>query len=110
MNARVVKNDRNTPRGFTINTSDLLYFVLDTAIVLQDFSTCISFHRACRFVCVEYEDMALMLTKLGSATPQKVVELADTLGLGKLSNMHSYVAAISDKVHRARPQMTKFGR
>ena len=42
-----------------------------------------------------------MLTKLGSATPQKVVELADTLGLGKLSNMHSYVAAISesDKVH-----------
>ena len=47
----------------------------------------------------EYEDMALMLTKLGSATPQKVVELADTLGLGKLSNMHSYVAAISDKVH-----------
>ena len=48
---------------------------------------------------VEYEDMALMLTKLGSATPQKVVELADTLGLGKLSNMHAYIAAISDKVH-----------
>ena len=48
---------------------------------------------------VEYEDMAQMLAKLGSATPQKVVELADTLGLAKLSNMHSYVAAISDKVH-----------
>ena len=43
MSARVVKNDRNTPRGFTINTNDFLYFVLDTTIVLQDFSTCISF-------------------------------------------------------------------
>lgn len=48
---------------------------------------------------VEYADMAMMLTKLGSTTPQKVVELADMLELGKFSNMDSYVAAISDKVH-----------
>ena len=47
----------------------------------------------------EYADMAMMLTKLGCTTPQKVVELADMLELGKFSNMDSYVAAISDKVH-----------
>ena len=53
----------------------------------------------CALIRDDYKDIALILSTLGSVTPLKVVQLADTLDLGKLPNMEAYVAAILDKVH-----------